>query len=95
MKKQFNFKRAYSVEEMAAGEDPNVISFSLASANPYLREDSHGKKFYEILEISEEAIDFTRLVDNRAPLLFSHDPERQLRSYHKGLDREWKADGDC
>ena len=95
MKKQFKFNRAYSVEDMTVGEDPNVISFSLASANPYLREDSHGKKFYEILEISEEAIDFTRLVDNRAPLLFSHDPERQLRSYHKSLDREWKIDGDC
>ena len=83
MKKQFKFNRAYSVEDMTTGEDPNVISFSLASANPYLREDSHGKKFYEILEISEEAIDFTRLVDNRAPLLFSHDPERQLGAITK------------
>ena len=78
MKKIYNFNRAFAAEDIAQGEAENIISFSVASSEPYVREDKNGKKFAEVLEISEAAIDFSRLVDNRAPLLFAHDAERQL-----------------
>ena len=78
MKKTYTFNRAFAAEDISQGEADNIISFSVASSEPYVREDKNGKKFAEVLEISEAAIDFSRLVDNRAPLLFAHDAERQL-----------------
>ena len=78
MNKIYNFNRAFAAEDITQGDAENTISFSVASSEPYIREDKNGKKFAEVLEISEAAIDFSRLVDNRAPLLFEHDRERQL-----------------
>ena len=78
MKKIFNFDRAFAADEISQGENENILSFSIASSEPYIREDKNGRKFAEVLEISESAIDFSRLVDNRAPLLYAHDAERQL-----------------
>lgn len=78
MKKTYTFNRAFAAEDITQGDAENTISFSVASSEPYIREDKNGKKFAEVLEISEAAIDFSRLVDNRAPLLFEHDRERQL-----------------
>lgn len=57
----------------------NTLVLSFASSAPYLRESKKfGGKYNEVLEISEQAVDFTRLVDQRCPLLLNHDPEKQV-----------------
>jgi hypothetical protein len=57
--------------------DTNIVEFSLASSAPYLRtEDDY--TYYEVLTISEEAISFERLVDEKAPFLFEHDTTKQI-----------------
>lgn len=43
----------------------------------YLRTDDDFS-YYEVLEISENAIDFQRLVDCKSPLLFEHNTEKQI-----------------
>ena len=55
----------------------NTITFSCASSMPYLRTDDDFS-YYEVLEISENAIDFQRLVDCKSPLLFEHNTEKQI-----------------
>lgn len=55
----------------------NTITFSCASATPYLRTDDDFS-YYEVLEISEKAIDFQRLIDCKSPLLFEHNTEKQI-----------------
>lgn len=55
----------------------NTITFSCASNAPYLRSDDDFS-YYEILEISKNAISFQRLLDNKSPLLFQHNTERQI-----------------
>ena len=56
----------------------NVITFSVASSEPYERLDDNGNPYLEVLAISEDAIDFTRLIDARCPFLFEHDWNRQI-----------------
>ena len=57
----------------------NIVSFSIASSAPYERYDkSLGGAYDEVLVISNEAIDFTRLVDGRCPFLVGHDHEKQI-----------------
>jgi hypothetical protein len=70
-------KRNLSIEN-SLFDDQNILEFSLASEEPYLRFDEAGKPYNEILVISEEAISFTRLVDQKAPFLFEHDTEKQI-----------------
>lgn len=55
----------------------NTITFSCASSMKYLRTDDDFS-YYEVLEISENAIDFQRLVDCKSPLLFEHNTEKQI-----------------
>lgn len=52
------------------------ITFSCASDFPYYKQQN-GKQFYEVLQISESAIDFSRL-NNGAPLLWQHQTEKQI-----------------
>ena len=58
--------------------DENTITLSVASPEPYLREDKKIGPYYEVLEISEDAIDYERLVNERCPLLLQHDMDKQI-----------------
>lgn len=87
MKSSFKFERVFTAD-ISGSEDSNILTFSVASSEPALRADKNGKKFLEVLEISDAAIDFSRLVDNRSPLLFEHDRERQLGV----VERAWIED---
>ena len=70
--------RELQVDEIQSSEDVNVISFSCASQLPYVKRDKRGRDYAEVLLITEESVDFTRLVDGRAPLLLQHNDEDQI-----------------
>jgi len=65
--------------------DENILEFSLASEEPYLRTDEKDNPYNEVLVISEEAISFDRLVDQKAPFLFEHDTEKQIGVIEKAF----------
>lgn len=91
MKKVYDFKRALAVEEFSPdAEDQNIMTFSCASSAPYLRHDRKGKGFVEILEISEDAINFERLVDGNAPFLYEHSTEQQIGVVEKAFIQNGK-----
>lgn len=69
--------RDLEIQEPKLNSESNLV-LSFASSEPYLREDKKRGQYYEVLEITENAIDFTRLVDNRAPLLVNHDTDKQV-----------------
>jgi len=81
------FTRDIQVEAASIEED--VLTFSVASAEPYERNDERHGTYYEVLTISEEAIDFSRLVDQRCPFLFEHDTSKQLGV----VEKAYIADG--
>lgn len=85
MKKKYT--RDFKSDEGLRIENENLV-FSFASSMPYLRESKKLGEYYEVLEISENAIDFQRLVDNRAPLLLNHDTDQQIGT----VVRAWIAD---
>ena len=58
------------------------LIFSVADQMPYLRHDETFGDYYEVLEISEQAIDTTRLVKNM-PFLKDHDHSAQLGAVKK------------
>lgn len=72
-----NFTRDLNISD-PVGDAESTLVLSFASSEPYYRENKKFGEYNEVLEITEEAIDFTRLVDNRAPLLLNHDTERQI-----------------
>ena len=77
--------RSLRIENVTENEDSNnKLTFSCASPTPYTRENDD-VIYNEVLEISENSIDFTRLVDQRSPLLFEHDMEKQIGV----IDRAW------
>ena len=84
------FIRDLQIHKDTFSED-NVIEISCASSEPYFREDDDftGGGFYEVLEISKEAIDFTRLVDGKSPLLLEHDSDKQIGV----VERAWIEEG--
>lgn len=63
------------------------LIFSVADQMPYLRHDDVFGDYYEVLEISEDAIDTTRLVKNM-PFLKDHEREQQLGA----VKRFWLKD---
>lgn len=65
--------------ETNATED-NSLTFSVASSTPYTRYDKKHGEYDEVLIISNESVDFTRLVDGRSPLLLQHNESDQIRS---------------
>lgn len=79
-----NQKRSLRIENISENNAENKLIFSCASPAPYTRE--YDDLIYnEVLEISENSIDFTRLVDQRSPLLFEHDMEKQIGV----VDKAW------
>lgn len=76
--KNNKFIRELNISTDSLSED-NVIEISCASDSPYFRVENDGDNgYYEILEISESAIDFSRLADGKSPLLLEHDTEKQI-----------------
>ena len=70
--------RNLRIDNISENEDSsNKLTFSCASPAPYIREYEN-LIYNEVLEISDTSIDFTRLVDQRSPLLFEHDMEKQI-----------------
>ena len=69
--------RSLRIETVTENDSENKLVFSCASPTPYTRE-YEDLIYSEVLEISENSIDFTRLVDQRSPLLFEHDMEKQI-----------------
>ena len=76
--------RSLRIETVTENDSENKLVFSCASPTPYTRE-YEDLIYREVLEISENSIDFTRLVDQRSPLLFEHDMEKQIGV----VDRAW------
>lgn len=84
VKVEMNQKRSLRIENISENDAENKLVFSCASPAPYTRE--YDDLIYnEVLEISENSIDFTRLVDQRSPLLFEHDMEKQIGV----VDKAW------
>lgn len=71
-----DFKRQMQTTDFQQAENKQLV-FSVADETPYLRHDDVFGDYYEVLEISEEAIDTTRLVKNM-PFLKDHDHSVQL-----------------
>ena len=63
-------------EKFEVDEEERGVTFACASDAPYLRYEG-GKPYFEVLEISEEAVDLTRL-NGGASVLFNHDFDRLL-----------------
>ena len=76
--------RSLRIETVTENDSENKLVFSCASPTPYTRE-YEDLIYHEVLEISDTSIDFTRLVDQRSPLLFEHDMEKQIGV----IDRAW------
>lgn len=76
--------RSLSIENVSENDAENKLVFSCASPAPYTRE-YEDLIYNEVLEISDTSIDFTRLVDQRSPLLFEHDMEKQIGV----VDKAW------
>ena len=76
-----NFKRQMETTDFQQAENKQLI-FSVADEAPYLRHDEAFGDYYEVLEISEQAIDTTRLVKNM-PFLKDHDHSAQLGAVKK------------
>lgn len=76
-----DFKRQMQTTDFQQAENKQLI-FSVADQMPYLRHDDVFGDYYEVLEISEDAIDTTRLVKNM-PFLKDHDHSAQLGAVKK------------
>ena len=76
-----NFKRQMQTTDFSQAENKELV-FSVADQMPYLRHDENFGDYYEVLEISEQAIDTTRLVKNM-PFLKDHDHSAQLGAVKK------------
>lgn len=89
--KKYVFHRALNAGDFTPDtEDSNVLTFSCASSKPYIRYDKHQKPYAEILEISEEAINFERLQDGNAPFLWQHDPDVQIGVVERAFIQDGK-----
>ena len=76
-----NFKRQMQTTDFQQMENKELV-FSVADQMPYLRHDQTFGDYYEVLEISEQAIDTTRLMKNM-PFLKDHDHSAQLGAVKK------------
>lgn len=76
-----DFKRQMQTTDFQQMENKQLV-FSVADQMPYLRHDDVFGDYYEVLEISEDAIDTTRLVKNM-PFLKDHDHSAQLGAVKK------------
>lgn len=78
-----------SLDDFEIKQNDSIIELSVASQTPYMREDD-GKPYWQVLIISEDAIDFERLVDQKCPLLYQHDLEKQVGVVQKAFIRDKK-----
>ena len=76
-----DFKRQMQTTDFQQAENKQLV-FSVADQMPYLRHDELFGDYYEVLEISEDAIDTTRLVKNM-PFLKDHEHTMQLGAVKK------------
>jgi hypothetical protein len=76
MKKNTYTRDFTPIERMES--EANVLTFSVASPAPYERSDKQHGSYYEVLQISDDAINFERLVDQRCPFLYEHDTDKQI-----------------
>ena len=89
--KRYNFHRALNAGDFTPdAEDSNVLTFSCASSKPYIRYDKHQKPYAEILEISDDAINFERLRDGNAPFLYEHSTEKMIGVVEKAYIQDGK-----
>jgi hypothetical protein len=82
-----NFIREFNTENKEA--DNGLYTFSVASSAPYERTREKLGTYNEVLEISENAINFVRLVDQRCPFLLDHDQTKQIGV----VEKAYIADG--
>ena len=73
-----------------ADQDARTVSMSFASDLPVARYGWEIGEYEEVLEISENAIDFDRLRDN-GPLLVDHDPTQHIGVIEKAHIEDGKA----
>lgn len=84
-------RRAFLIEDpMQENENKNIVTFSVASSQPYLRYDKKDNPYLEVLEISEEAVNFFRMVDGRCPFIMEHDTNRQIGVVEKAYIKNEK-----
>lgn len=83
-----NLKRSLEIQTPVETTE-NVLQFSLASSAPYLRSEDDNT-YYEVLTISEDAINFERLVDGKSPFLFEHDTNKQIGVIEKAFIEDEK-----
>ena len=76
-----DFKRQMQTTDFQQAENKQLV-FSVADQMPYLRHDDLFGDYYQVLQISEDAIDTTRLVKNM-PFLKDHDHSAQLGAVKK------------
>ena len=76
-----DFKRQMQNTDFQQAENKQLV-FSVADEMPYLRHDDIFGDYFEVLEISEDAINTTRLVKNM-PFLKDHDHSAQLGAVKK------------
>ena len=76
-----NFKRQMETTDFEEAANKELV-FSVADQVPYLRRDETFGDYYQVLEISEQAIDTTRLTKNM-PFLKDHDHSAQLGAVKK------------
>lgn len=79
--KSNNFIRQMQGTDFQQTENKQLV-FSVADELPYLRHDETFGDYYEVLEISEDAIDTTRLTKNM-PFLKDHEHTMQLGAVKK------------
>ena len=76
-----NFKRQMETTDFQEAQNKELV-FSVADEIPYLRHDQNFGDYYEVLEISDDAIVTERLVKNM-PFLKDHDHSVQLGAVKK------------
>lgn len=86
--KDKQFIREFGIQTDFQQAENKELVFSVADQIPYLRHDETFGDYYQVLEISENAIDTTRLVKNM-PFLKDHDHSAQLGAVKKF----WLANG--
>ena len=80
-------KKTRNLEAQANMQD-QFLQFSCATETPYLRCDD--KPYYEILVVSEQALSFERLIDDRSPLLVDHNMQKAIGVVKKAYIKDKK-----
>lgn len=69
----------YQLEKFQVNAEQRSIVFSICSDNPYQRYDQNKNIFYdEVLVISDQSVDMSRLNTGNAPILWNHDTDANI-----------------